>query len=127
MDTPHPPDSPRRPHDPDPLKAYLEFDLSADVDRLRDEPVTGSGRQARTLAKYGGLRVVLMTLRSSAQIAEHQTAGAISVHVLSGHVRVHALGRTFDLTAGRLLSLAPEVRHSLEAVSESALLVTIGG
>jgi quercetin dioxygenase-like cupin family protein len=127
MDAPDPPGTPRRPHDPDPLKAYLEFDLAAELQRLREEPITASGRQARTLAKYDGLTVVLIAMHAGSHMAEHQTRGALAVHALSGHVRVHALGRTFDLLADRLLTLAPDVPHSLDAVTDTALVLTIGG
>jgi quercetin dioxygenase-like cupin family protein len=40
-------------------------------------------------------------------------------------VTLHAAGRTFDLAAGRLLTLDEGVRHDVEAVDDSALLLTI--
>ena len=127
MDSSESPITPRRPHDPDPLKAYLEFDLAMELERLHGEAATASGRQARTLAKYEGFSVVLIAMHAGAQMAEHQTRGALAVHALSGHLRLHALGRTFDLRAGRLLALAHDTPHSVDAVSDGAFLLTIGG
>jgi quercetin dioxygenase-like cupin family protein len=56
---------------------------------------------------------------------EHKTDGRISFHVLSGHIRLNALGRTFDLLPGSLLALDQRVPHAIEALQESAFLLTI--
>jgi quercetin dioxygenase-like cupin family protein len=58
-------------------------------------------------------------------MAEHKSDGRIAVQVISGHVRIHADGRTFDLRAGGLLTLERAVPHDVEAIDESALLLTI--
>jgi quercetin dioxygenase-like cupin family protein len=84
---------------------FLEFDLTAEVGRLHGETTWSTGQNARTLIKYGDFRVVLMVLQAHAHIPEHQTQGRISVHVLSGHIRLNASGRTFDLRPGSLLAL----------------------
>ena len=60
-----------------------------------------------------------------AKLPEHQTEGRVSVHVISGHVQVRALGRTFNLRTGDLLALDPAIRHDVTAVDESAVLLTI--
>lgn len=104
---------------------YLELDLTTEIDQLRREPAWESGHNSRTLAKYDSLRVVLMALKARARIPEHQTEGRISIHTITGRVTVHAAGRTFDLPAGRLLTLDEALRHDVEAVEDSALLLTI--
>lgn len=83
------------------------------------------GRNARTLVKYDDFRVVLMVLRASARIPDHKTNGRISVHVLSGNIRLNAAGRTFDMLPGSLIALDKNAPHDLEALQESALLLTI--
>jgi quercetin dioxygenase-like cupin family protein len=55
-------------------------------------------RVGRTLMKYDDFRVVLTALQANMRIPEHKTDGRISVHVLSGHIRLNASGRTFDST-----------------------------
>ena len=69
--------------------------------------------------------VVLTALKAQARIPEHQTEGRITVHAVSGHLVVHAEGRTFDLRAGAVLALDQGVRHDVEAVEDSAFLLTI--
>jgi quercetin dioxygenase-like cupin family protein len=103
----------------------MEFDLPAEIDRLRAEKTWLTGQNARTLLKYDDFRVVLTALQAKARMPEHKTEGRISVHVLSGHIRLRADGRTFSLRPGSLLALDHGVPHSVEALEESAFLLTI--
>ena len=48
------------------------------------------------------------------------------IQTLEGYVRVESPGETTDLVAGRLLSLQPEVPHDVDAIEQSAFLLTIG-
>ena len=109
----------RRPHTPTMASPFLEFDLTAEVDRLHRETTWNTGQNARTLMKYDDFRVVLTVLKANAHIPEHRTRGRISVHVLSGHIRLNASGRTFDLLPGSLLALDQEAPHAIEALQES--------
>jgi quercetin dioxygenase-like cupin family protein len=104
---------------------YLEFDLPAEIDRLKAESTWSTGHNARTLIKYDDLRVVLMALQSDARIPDHQADGRLSVQVLSGHIQVRASGRTFNLRAGGVLALDRGIRHDVTALAESAVLLTI--
>ncbi len=119
------PNEHRRPH-PKPMAApYLEFDIASELAQLHREPDWLSGRNAKTLVKYDDLRIVLMALKADARIPGHHTEGRISIHVVAGHVQVHAEGRTFDLPAGALLALDQELPHDVQALVESAILLTI--
>jgi len=91
----------RRPHTPSMASPFLEFDLTSEVDRLHRERTWNTGQNARTLIKYDDLRVVLMALKAGVRIPEHKANGRISVQVLSGHVRLNASGRAFDLLPGK--------------------------
>lgn len=115
----------RRPH-PQPMAApYLEFDITRELEQLHREPGWKSGQNAKTLAKYDDLRIVLTALKAEARIPEHRTEGRISIHTVVGHLKVRAQGRTFDLPAGRLLALDQGVPHDVEALEDSAFLLTI--
>lgn len=115
----------RRPHAPPMASPFLEFDLGAEVARLRGETTWGTGRNARTLMKYEDFRVVLTLLQANMRIPEHKTDGRISLHVLSGRIRLSASGRTFDLRPGSLVALDRGSVHDIEALEESAFLLTI--
>jgi quercetin dioxygenase-like cupin family protein len=115
----------RRPHTSPMAGTFMEFDLPAEIDRLRGETTWNSGQNSRTLVKYNDLRVVLIVLRAHSRMAEHKSEGRISVHVVSGHVQLKAAGRTFNLRSGGLLALDRAVPHHVEALEESAVLLTI--
>ena len=97
----------------------------AEVSHLRSETTWNTGRNARTLLKYDDLRVVLTALQANIRISEHKTVGRITVHMLSGHLRLNASGRTFDLRPGSLVGLDRGTAHDIEALEESAFLLTI--
>ncbi len=115
----------RRPHTPPMASPFLEFDLTTEVSQLHGETTWKTGQNARTLVKYDDFRVVLTALQAEARIPKHQTEGRISVHMLSGHIRLNASGRAFDLRPGSLLALDQGVSHDIEALEESAFLLTI--
>lgn len=115
----------RRPHASPMAGTFMEFDLPAEIDRLRGETTWDSGQNSRTLVRYEDLRVVLIVLQTHSRMAEHKSEGRISVHVLAGHVQVKAAGRTFNLRPGGLLALDRAVPHDVEALEESAVLLTI--
>jgi quercetin dioxygenase-like cupin family protein len=119
-DRPH-----QRPHPPALAAPVLEFDLGREIEHLRSELPSAGGQKARTLAKYDDLRIVLIALTAQARIPGHRAEGRVSVHTIRGHVRMRALGRTFDLPAGSLLALDQGVPHDVEALEDSAVLLTI--
>lgn len=67
----------------------------------------------------------LTALQARERLPEHKTEGRISIHVLSGHIQVKASGRTFSLRDGGLLALDRAMPHEVEALEESAFLLTI--
>ena len=80
----------RRPHTPPLASPFLEFDLTAEVDRLHGETTWNTGQNARTLIKYDDLRVVLMALAVGAKIPAHKTNGRIAG---AGTIRSHPAER----------------------------------
>ena len=125
------PDSPRpSPHRQRPRPApmagpFLEFDLGREIRQLHEEDAWNTGRNTKTLVKHPDLRVLLMALKAGMRVEEHQAPGRISVQTIVGRISLRALGRTFDLPAGSLLALDRTVVHHLEALEESAFLLTI--
>jgi quercetin dioxygenase-like cupin family protein len=103
------------------------FDLAAIDAELRREDAYGrDGHTARTLVREGDIRVVLIVMRAGARIAEHRANETASIHALSGHVRLRLPDRDAELLAGRLLVLERGLPHDVEAISESAFLLTLG-
>jgi quercetin dioxygenase-like cupin family protein len=124
-DGPHDDRQHRRPHTPPMAAPFLEFDLAREVEQLHREPEWNSGQNAKTLVKYDDFRVVLTALKASARLPEHQTKGRISIQTVAGRIFVRAEGRTFDLPVGSLLALDQNLPHDVEALEESAFLITL--
>jgi len=105
--------------------SVLSFDLNAEVERLRGENAWQGGRNSKTLVKHPDFRVVLTVLKSGARLHEHKAAGRISVQAVAGHIRMHVQDKVFDLPAGHLLALERALPHDVEALEDSAFLLTI--
>jgi quercetin dioxygenase-like cupin family protein len=102
--------------------------LDEQLERLRQEPTwRTSGRNAITLAKEPALRVVLMLLGKGTKISEHQAPGPLAFQVLRGSVTCQAGARVERLGPGELIVLESAVAHEVEALEESACLLTLAG
>ncbi|MGH9467203.1 MAG: cupin domain-containing protein [Terriglobales bacterium] len=105
----------------------LRFQLDAEVRHLQQQDAwwSSTGPSSTTLVKHPDLRVVLVAIRKGQCLPEHRTAARITVHVLSGHIRLHLPGGAEDLPAGQLLVLDRELRHDVEALEDSSFLLTL--
>ena len=111
---------------PGPLESpILSFDLNAEIERLRGENAWQGGRNSKTLMKHPDFRVVLTVLKSNGSLHEHKAAGRISVHTITGHIRMHVQDKVVDLPAGSMLALERSLPHDVEALEDSAFLLTI--
>jgi quercetin dioxygenase-like cupin family protein len=101
--------------------------LEEELDELRRQPHYGTSvPSGRTLLKEPDLRIVLMALKAGGRMEEHHASGPISVQVLEGHVRMHLPDGAVDVPSGRILTLEPRIPHDVEALEDSAFLLTIG-
>jgi quercetin dioxygenase-like cupin family protein len=69
--------------------------------------------------------VVLTVLKSNARLHEHKAIGKVSVQAIAGHIRMHVQDKVFDLPAGHLLAPERALPHDVEALEDSAFLLTI--
>lgn len=111
---------------PTPITEAAEFDLTAIDRQLRSEDAyRRDGHTARTLTREPALRIVLVVMKAGARLAEHRAQEIASIQVVTGQVRVALLERSLELAAGRMLVVAPDLRHQVEAVTDSGLLLTL--
>jgi quercetin dioxygenase-like cupin family protein len=111
---------------PGPLESpILSFDLNAEIEQLRSENAWQGGRNSKTLVKHPDFRVVLTVLKANARLHEHKAAGRISVQAIAGHIRMHVQDKVIDLPAGHMLALERALPHDVEALEDSAFLLTI--
>lgn len=84
------------------------------------------GRSAQTV--YGGqegtLRQTVLVLVAGKRLDEHENPGEATLHVLHGRVRLAAGDIADDGQAGDLLVI-PDARHTVEALEDTAVLLTV--
>jgi quercetin dioxygenase-like cupin family protein len=102
-----------------------QFDLLHEIVDSEHKKPWQSGHFAKTLFKKHDLRVVLITMQDAARMKEHHADGTISVQVLKGTIRFSVAGKPHDLGIGSLFTLAGSIRHDVEAIGDSAFLLTI--
>ena len=94
--------------------------------QLETARTASSGRSAKTV--YGGhertLRQTVIALASGQQLSEHENPGEATVHVLHGRVRLAAGDVSWEGSPGDLL-VVPEASHSLLALEDAAVLLTV--
>jgi len=106
----------------------IAVDIRAEIVRLKSEPAWASGdRHGFSLVKGDGINVALMLLKTGATLQEHHTKAPITVHLLEGRINFIAADKPHLLTAGMLIALDRAIAHSIEALEDSALILTVGG
>lgn len=94
--------------------------------QLKSAQQERSGRSAKTV--YGGhehlLRQTVIALVGGQVLSEHANPGEATVYVLQGRVRLAAGEAAWDGAPGDLL-IVPDGLHSLEALEDSAVLLTV--
>lgn len=107
-------------------KPALHFDLDHELAQLRgEERWQHGGHNAKALVKEASLRLVLVAIKQGAILPAHRAPAPITIQTLRGHLWVHLTDQAVDLPIGSLLALDGNVEHEVEAVEESAFLLTL--
>jgi len=104
-----------------------KFSLQAMARELLERAQGGSGGRAAATVIGGHekvLRQTVIAMVKGAALGEHENPGEASVHVLAGRVRLSAGQHAWEGRPGDLL-LVPGSSHSLEALEDSAVLLTV--
>lgn len=96
--------------------------LSAEL--LEKAQGASSGRAAKGVFAGTYLRQALLTLRAGAELAEHDSPPEATLQVVIGQVRMVTADEAWDLSAGELIAIPPQ-KHSVEALTDAAFLLTI--
>lgn len=83
------------------------------------------GRSAELIVRDGFLRQSVIALREGAELAEHNSPDAASIHVLSGRVLITSFIGDEDAEVGAgTLQVLTHQRHSVRALADSVFLLT---
>lgn len=107
--------------------AALHFHLKDELEKLRkqDSWQRRTGRSSRTLAKYPDFHIILVLMKPGSKMNEHHVDGRVSLQLLQERTRIVLPDQTVDIRAGDLLALEYGLLHQVEALEESAFLMSI--
>ena len=105
----------------------LRFNLTQEVAQLQSKDAwrRNSGRSSKTLVKYPDLHIVLILMKAGTQLGKHHVDGRISIQLLQGAIRAQLPEQSVPINPGDLLTLEYGIPHNIEAIKESAFLITI--
>jgi quercetin dioxygenase-like cupin family protein len=84
-----------------------------------------SGHRQAGLVHRGPLRLLLFTFEAGGSLPEHSAPGQVVIHCLRGELAVEAAAAPHRLGAGEVVVLEPGVPHSVKAVADSEMLLTV--
>ena len=104
----------------------VSIDLGSFIEQIRNEKTwEDSDRNAITVFKTNGMRIVLIALHKNAELARHTVNGIISVQVLEGQMIFTTDQQSVELSKGQLLTLHQGIPHSIVAIVETVFLLTL--
>lgn len=104
----------------------VAVDLNAFRTQIKEEQTWKDGdRNAITLMKADGMRLVLIALHAGAEMRTHMAPGMISVQLLEGEITFKTAHQLSKLMPGQLITLHKGVPHSVVAEKESTFLLTL--
>jgi quercetin dioxygenase-like cupin family protein len=103
--------------------------MSAELQQLRkqDSWQREAGRSSKTLAKYPDFHIVLVLMKAGKKMSEHHVDARISIYAFEGRIRVHLPDQKVELAASEPMALEYAIPQDVDALEESALLITISG
>ncbi len=107
------------------LGRSTEFDLNRELEQLRQSEEWDGGIAKRVLVRYPDLQITLRRMKANTRIPTHHNPGRICVQTIFGHIRMRADDVLFDLPQGKMLVLDRAITHDVEAIEESAFLLTV--
>lgn len=82
-------------------------------------------RNAMTIYKSEGMRMVLIALHKNAVLEKHTANGTINIQVLDGEITVSTDDQTINLKEGQAVALHKMIPHEVTAIKETVFLLTL--
>ncbi len=104
----------------------VNIDLITFTEQIKEEKAwKESDRNAITVFKTNGMRIVLIALHKDAEMTKHRAEGMISLQVLEGKIKFTTDDQSVELGRGQMLALHEGLSHSVLAKEETIFLLTL--
>ncbi len=103
---------------------YVFMDLGQFIKQIKNEETWDKNdRNGITIFKTENLTTVLTCLHKDALIKDNSVDGILQVQVLGGRIRVTTADGDIDMEEGKMIVFHPGIRHTIEALKKSSLLL----
>jgi quercetin dioxygenase-like cupin family protein len=104
---------------------YVMVDIPDYLRQLREEKSwEKNDRNGITVFKTSFMTIVLTAMHKSAKIKDNKVEGLLTIQVVEGAVRITTIDGDFELNEKQLVSIHANEPHSIEALTEAAILLT---
>lgn len=104
----------------------VNIDLNRFMNQIRNERKWNeSDRNAITVFKANGMRIVLIALHKGAQMVRHTANGIINLQVIEGKILFQTDDESNEMNIGNILVLHEGIEHSVMAIEDSIFLLTL--
>jgi len=104
--------------------SYVVIDMDQFTKQIKSEVAwEKNDRNGITVFKTDNFTSVLTCLHKDAFIKDNSVEGIFQVQVLGGKVRVTTTDGDIDMEVGQMIVFHPGVRHTIEALKKSTLLL----
>ena len=104
----------------------VSMDIQEFIKILKAEATwQNSDRNAMTVYKTNGMRMVLIALHEDATLKKHTAEGIISVQVLEGEIIFSTDDQSVVIRKGHMIALHKGLPHSVKAIKETVFLLTL--
>ena len=79
----------------------------------------------KAIVKTPEMELARLVFPAGGEFPDHKVSGPIVVHCIEGEIEFVAMGVTRILKTGQLVYLLPDEPHSIRAISDSVVLLTI--
>jgi quercetin dioxygenase-like cupin family protein len=104
---------------------YVFVDIPSYISQIKEEKAwEKNDRNGITVFKSSNITQVITVLHQGSAIKDNELEEYLSVQILSGNVRISTPDGDIDAIKHQMITFHPHVKHSLEALAESIILLT---
>ena len=83
------------------------------------------GEHAKAIVKTNEMELARLVFPAGSEFPDHKVSGPVVVHCIKGEIEFTAMGVSRILKPGQLVYLMPDEPHSIRAISDAVVLLTI--